>query len=51
VLLGLVQLSKLHQFADRKVPFTRYQLVQLLGWRDDGKSYERLEQSLNRWTG
>mgnify|MGYP001195729057 CR=1 FL=1 len=51
VLLGLVQLSKLHQFADRKVPFTRYQLVQLLGWRDEGKSYERLEQSLNRWTG
>jgi hypothetical protein len=51
VLLGLIQLSKQHQFADRRVSFTRYQLLQMLGWRDEGKTYERLEQSLNRWTG
>ena len=51
VLLGLIQLTKLHGFAERKVPFTRYQLIQLLGWREETKSYERLETSLNRWTG
>ncbi len=51
VLLGLVQLSRQRGFADRKVPFTRYQLIRLLGWRDDTKTYDRLEESLNRWTG
>jgi hypothetical protein len=51
VILGLVQLSKTQDFADRKVSFTRYQLIQLLGWGDEGKSYERLEKSLNRWVG
>ena len=51
VLLGLIQLSKLNQFADRIVRFTRYQLIQLLGWRNESKSYERLEASLNRWMG
>ena len=35
----------------RKVLFTRHQLLQVLGWRDESKSYERLEASLNRWTG
>src|ERR1700677_4421373 len=51
VILGLLQLSKTQDFADRKVSFTRYQLIQLLGWGDEGKSYERLEKSLNRWVG
>ncbi len=51
VLLGLIQLSRLRQFADRTVRFTRYQLIQLLGWRHESKSYERIEASLNRWTG
>ena len=51
VILGLVQLSKLRHFSERSVPFTRYQLIQLLGWRDEGKSYERLETSLKRWLG
>src|SRR6185436_664625 len=51
VILGLIQLSKLQHFADRKVHFTRYQLLQLLDWRDESKSYARLETSLNRWAG
>lgn len=51
VLLGLIQLSRLEQFADRTVRFTRYQLIQILAWRNESKSYERLEASLNRWTG
>ena len=51
VLLGLVQLSKQRHFEDRRVPFTRYQLVELLGWREEGRSYARLEESLLRWVG
>ena len=51
VLLALVQLTRLHGFADRKVPFTRYQLIALLNWRNETKSYERIEASLNRWAG
>ncbi len=51
VILGLVQLSKLQNFDDRRVHFTRYQLIQLLGWRNESKSYERLEKALNRWVG
>lgn len=51
VILGLIQLSRMQGFADRKVPFTRYQLIQLLGWRHEGKSYQRIETSLNRWLG
>lgn len=51
VLLGLIQISRLSYFAERTVRFTRYQLIRLLGWRLESKSYERIEASLNRWTG
>lgn len=51
VILGLVQLSKADGFVNRQVPFSRYQLVHLLGWREEGKSYSRLEDSLKRWLG
>ena len=51
VILGLVQLSKAAEFTDRCVRFTRYQLIRLLGWGDEGKSYTRLETSLKRWLG
>jgi plasmid replication initiation protein len=51
VLLGLIQFSKLQGFADRKVYFTRYQLIRLLGWSINGQSYERIDQALNRWLG
>lgn len=51
VILGLIQLTKLKQFAERQVSFSRYQLIQLLGWRHEGKSYTRLEESLKRWLG
>jgi hypothetical protein len=51
VLLGLIQLTRARGFSDRKVPFTRHELIRILGWRDDSKSYARIEESLNRWTG
>ena len=51
VILGLVQLSKTQDFADRKVSFTRYQLIQLLGWRRRGeklRAFGKIAQSLGR---
>src|SRR5688572_15548091 len=51
VILGLIQLTKQNRFAERKINFSRYQLIQILGWRLEGRSYERLEKSLKRWLG
>jgi len=51
VVLGLVQVTKAAGFSDRRVRFSRYELIHLLGWRDEGRSYRRLEQSLKRWLG
>jgi len=51
VVLGLVQVTKAAGFSDRRVRFSRYELIRLLGWRDEGRSYRRLEQSLQRWLG
>jgi plasmid replication initiation protein len=51
VILGLIQLTGKADFADRKVFFTRYELLKLLGWTDATRYYDRLEESLNRWLG
>src|SRR5580765_6041258 len=51
VILGLIQLTGKAEFSERKVFFTRYELLKLLGWTDDTKNYNRIEQSLNRWLG
>jgi plasmid replication initiation protein len=51
VILGLIQLTGRSGFADRRVFFTRYELLKLLNWTDDTRNYKRLEQSLNRWLG
>lgn len=50
-ILGLVQLAKAGQFTDRKVTFIPAELFRLLGWREEGRSYSRLETSLKRWLG
>ena len=36
-------------FAERTVSFSRYELVKLLGWDQGGKSYRRIDESLQRW--
>ena len=51
VILGLIQLSREDGFQSRRVFFSRYRLIRLLGWRNEGKSYTRLETSLKRWIG
>lgn len=32
-----------------RVYFSRYDLIQFMGWPNTGKSYKRLDQSLDRW--
>ena len=52
VLLACVQLSALQDFQEREVNFSRYELLKLLRWPDEGKSYKRLGVSLRRrWKG
>ena len=52
VLVGLIYLTKIkNNFSDVTVNFSRYELIKLLGWRDEGDSYKRLDLSFNRWGG
>ena len=52
VLVGLIQLTKRRSnFTDARVHFSRYELIQLLGWPQSGQSYRRIEEALHRWVG
>ena len=51
VILGLIQLSKRQGFADRTVPFSRYEIIKILGWEDESWNYHRIIKALDRWTG
>src|SRR5215218_2331648 len=52
VLVGLIQLTKRRSnFTDPRVPFSRYELIELLGWPQSGQSYRRIEEALHRWVG
>src|SRR5947199_2708030 len=52
VLVGLIQLTKRQSnFTDPRVTFSRYELIELLGWPQSGHSYRRIEEALHRWVG
>jgi Replication initiator protein A len=52
VLVGLIQLTKRRSnFTDARVEFSRYELIELLGWPQSGQSYRRIEEALHRWVG
>lgn len=52
VILGLIQLTKRRSnFTDARVQFSRYELIELLGWPRSGQSYRRIEEALHRWVG
>ena len=51
VLLACIQVSSLGDFHSREVHFSRYELLKLLRWPDEGKYYHRLATSLRRWKG
>jgi hypothetical protein len=51
VLLGLIYLTKrANNFRERRIWFTRSELIKVLGWPDSGQSYSRVELSLKRWS-
>jgi Replication initiator protein A len=50
VIVGLIQLTKwCNNFTEPKVQFSRYELLDLLGWKYTGPNYRRLSDSLHRW--
>lgn len=51
VLLGLLKLTVDDQFRARKVFFTRYELLRILRWTTEGRSYVRLQKALDRLSG
>ncbi len=52
VMVGLIQLTKRrNNFTEQRVSFSRYELIDLLGWPQTGPSYQRIEEALNRWVG
>lgn len=52
VMVGLIQLTKRrNNFTEARVTFSRYELIELLGWPQSGHSYQRVEEALHRWMG
>ena len=51
VLLGLLKLTVDSEFSDRKVFFSRYELLRALRWSTEGRSYSRLTKALDRLSG
>ncbi|MEM7147484.1 MAG: replication initiator protein A [Verrucomicrobiota bacterium] len=49
VVLALVQLARMQNFNSIKVPFSLYQIIQLLGWSHKASNYQLVRQSLSRW--
>lgn len=49
VILALVQLSKLQGFHSKTVRYTRYEILKILGWKDNGANYRRVKESLEKW--
>lgn len=51
IIVGLIQITRRAGFASPTVHFSRYELIQILGWEDEGKNYNRIETAINRWCG
>lgn len=51
VILGLICLTMDQGFREQKVYFTRYELLKILRWSTEGRSYSRLTKSLDRLSG
>ena len=51
VLLGLLKLTADDGLQSRKIHFTRYELLKILRWSTEGRSYSRLQNALDRLSG
>lgn len=51
VVVALILLTKRrNNFSNPSVPFTRTEILHILGWPESGKAYKRLTESLLRWS-
>lgn len=51
VMLGLLKLTVDDELRNRKVLFTRYELMKVLRWQTEGRNYSRLQKALDRLSG
>lgn len=52
LIVALIYLTKQRiNFRDSRVVFLLLDLIRLLNWADDGRSYRRLKESFSRWVG
>jgi hypothetical protein len=52
VLLALIQLTKIaNNFTSPEVWFNKHQVIEILGWKNRGWAYDRVEEALHRWRG
>ncbi len=46
-----MKMSRDEDFASQRVHFTRYELLKILGWPENGQNYRRIDEGLNRIIG
>ncbi len=51
ILVALMKKSRDAEFDSQRVYFTRYELLQILNWSENGQNYRRIDQALNRLIG
>ena len=51
VLVALMKLTRDAGFSNQKIYFSRYELIKVLKWSDGGRSYERIDEAMNRLVG
>lgn len=51
VLIALLKLASDQGFKERRIYFSRYEVLQILGWNLNGPSYKRFESALERLAG
>lgn len=49
VLTAMIQCSAANGFTSKTVPYRQADIVRYLGWRDEGWSYRRVKEALERW--
>ena len=49
VLTGLIQCSAATGFKDKQVSVRAKEIVDVLGWRDEGWAYKRIREAIDRW--
>ena len=49
--LAITGISKRQGLRSRKVHFTRYEILQMLGWGENGQNYRRVDDAFNRIGG